>query len=99
MIVQSLLLPVSLNSIEVVVTNGDRASIRRLPAGDVMKPDNVADIVNPAAAVAVLKLEMTVAPSHNLQYMRAPIALSVKVSVPDTYQVPTVPCATAGPLK
>jgi len=96
-IVESLLLPVALNLIDPAVVVLSRTDIRRFPAGDVMNPERDMHSFDDEA-MSASALAMTVVPSHSFARNAAPEVVP-QVTVPETNQVPTVPCATVGPSK
>ena len=73
--------------------------MRILLDGEVINPDRVTLVVNPADATLLSPDAITVVPSHSLHWICTGLAVSVAVIVPDTNHVPDDPCAMVGPSK
>jgi hypothetical protein len=99
LIVESLEVPVELDSIVPVVALRSRQLIFIFAAGEARYPDNAIDIKWPALSLVEAAAEITVVPSHNLQIKSATVAESDSVTLPDAHHVPDVPWATLGPSK
>src|SRR6266704_6146021 len=84
-------LPLELNLMSPVVKTASFTEILTLATGETIIPDNVMLPLKFAADTVSAELAMTVVPSHSLAKTEAAPPVSIKVTVPDTNQVPSVP--------